>query len=77
MIGVIITKKSIPPSGTTMIEITHEELAAIMQLQKHYTDIATLIESGVFEFKNGQAVIHRDQDGKLRKVDINITRFRL
>lgn len=76
MIGVIIQKKQIPVSGTTTIEILNEELAAIMQLQKHYTDIAVLIESGVFDFKNGHAIIHRDHEGKLRKVDLNLTRFK-
>lgn len=74
---VIIIQKQINPSGTTMVEVTNEELAAILQLKKNYSDIATLIESGVFDFKNGQAVIHRDQDGRLRKVDINLTRFRV
>lgn len=75
MIGIIIQQTQ--SSGTTVIEVTNEELAAIMQLKKNYRDIATLIESGVFDFKNGQAVLHRDQDGKLRKVDINLTRFRV
>lgn len=76
MIGVII-KQPIPSNGTTTLEISREELAAIMHLQKHYAEIATMIESGVFDFKNGHAIIHRDSDGKMRKIDINLTRFRM
>jgi hypothetical protein len=74
-IGAIISTKV--PTGTTIIEISNEELAAILQLQKHYKDIATMIESGVFEFNNGHAVIHRDQNGTLRKIEMNIQRFRI
>lgn len=73
MIGVII--KHIP-QGTAMIEVNGEQLAMIRLFQTHYLDIATLMDSGVFDFKNGNAVLHRDQDGKLRKVDLNLTRFR-
>lgn len=72
-IGVII--KQIP-QGTAMIEVNGEQLAMIRLFQAHYEDIAVMLDSGVFDFKNGHAVLHRDQDGSLRKIDLNLTRFR-
>ena len=72
-IGVIIEQV---PQGTAVIEVNGEQLAMIRLFQAHYEDIAVLMDSGVFDFKNGNAVVHRDQDGTLRKVDLNLTRFR-
>lgn len=75
MIGVII-KKPIDRHGTSSIELTNEELAIILQLRDHYADIVTMREAGVFDFKNGHAIIHRDHEGKLRKIDVNLTLYR-
>ena len=73
-IGMII--KALPPSGTAIIEMPVGDLQSLIKLKKHYPDIESMIESGVFDFKNGQALIHRDNDGNLRKIEINVIKFR-
>lgn len=42
-----------------------------------YKDVITMVENGVFDFKNGRVIIHRDSDGTLRKIDIETTKYRI
>ena len=64
--------------GTTSIQVTltHIELSTLHRLQVYIPEIVKMIENGVFEFTNGQAVISRDHEGKLRKIEINQVRYR-
>lgn len=41
-----------------------------------YGDLDTMIKSGVFNFKNGMAEIHRDNEGKLRNISIKQFTFK-
>ena len=42
-----------------------------------YGDLDTMIKSGVFNFKNGVAELHRDSDGKLRSVNVKQITFKV
>ena len=62
--------------GTAVIELREDEFSMLSKLQSHWQDLAILLQSGVFEFKNGMAEIHRDADGKIREINTKIKRFR-
>lgn len=42
---------------------------------KIYSDVLVMVESGVFDFKAGKAIIHRDADGNIRKIDMELVRY--
>lgn len=62
--------------GTTFIQeikltITSDNRATLEELRTNaYGDLDTMLKAGVFNFKNGMAELHRDQEGKLRSVNI-------
>jgi len=45
-------------------------------VRRHLKDLTILIESGVFELQNGKAVIHKDNDGNIRKIEIENIAFK-
>ena len=56
---------------TANIILTDQDARLYEQFCKHYNTFKTLVDSGVFEVKDGQAVIIFDHDGVLK--DINVT----
>jgi len=52
-----------------LIRITQRELEVFHVMRKHLGDLTILIENGVFEFKNGRIIIHKDNDGKIRQIE--------
>ena len=56
--------------------LNEEQIVAFKYFQDYYADLVILIDSGVFSFKHGRAVIHRDKEGKLREVNLELTRFK-
>lgn len=50
-----------------VIENEEQFVRAILQYQD---DLAILLNSGFFNFKNGVATCHRDFAGKLRKIEV-------
>ena len=63
-------------NGTTTIIINGNDLIVLRMMQKISPDVVRFIEAGVFDFKSGRVIIHRDFEGKLRKIDIEITKFK-
>lgn len=45
-------------------------------LRKHSGDLMILIKSGIFEFKNGKIIIHKDSNGTIRKIEIESIAFK-
>ena len=64
-------------NATTTIEISVFDLSALRTIQGSWGDIAILVNSGVFNFKNGVAELHRDNEGKLRQVNINERKYKV
>lgn len=47
----------------------------INDLRPYLKDIIIFANSGVFDFKNGYVIIHKDKDGKTRKIVQRILRY--
>jgi hypothetical protein len=62
--------------GTATVIISKFDIKVIQEMKRISPDVNIMLEAGVFDFKNGKVIIHRDQDGKLRKIDLEITKFR-
>lgn len=62
--------------GTTTIIIGQCDIEVLRVMKSISPDIVNFMNAGVFDFKNGRAIIHRDSDGKLRKIDIETTKFK-
>lgn len=59
------------------ISVTSPDRGTLEELRANaYGDLGNLIKSGVFSFKNGEATLSRDKDGKLRSVSIKEYTFR-
>ena len=52
------------------IQLSNKEAELFKKFRQHQDDIEVLIEYGVFDFKGGQAIIHRDKDGQVRRIEI-------
>lgn len=52
------------------IELTEEEAELFKIFVKHFADFEKLLKAGFCDFKNGKMIIHRDFNGKLRKIEI-------
>lgn len=50
------------------IEINAEELVAFRQFQRILPDVTVMLEAGVFDFKAGSVIIHRDANGSLQLI---------
>ena len=60
------------PSITT---ITPEEYVALQRIRVNMGDIMKMVDADVFDFRRGRAVIHRDDSGKLRKIELELTKW--
>ena len=52
------------------VELTNEDAELFKRFREFQDDFIALLQSSFFTFKNGQAIIHRDQEGKLRIIEI-------
>lgn len=55
--------------------LTDEQLVAFRGFETYYQDLVTMLDAGVFTFKNGQAVIHRDHEGDLKRITFELVRY--
>ena len=51
------------------VEITKAELETFRQIRPFLKDMAFLISEKIFEFKNGQITIHKDNEGLIRGIE--------
>ena len=51
------------------------ELATLSRLQGYMPEILKLVENGVFDVSNGQVTLHKDTNGKIRRIDIHVTKY--
>lgn len=59
MIGVELVQVNLPPL----------EAERFIQFQKHHDKLVKLLDCGMFEIKNGYAVLHFDPLGNIRDVE--------
>jgi hypothetical protein len=58
------------------IELTNEEALMFRKFQEHYEDFALLYEAGVFNVKNGHAVLNFDSNGTLITIEFKILGYK-
>ena len=63
-------------TSSKIVELTPEDLAAFERFKTILPDVAILDEAGVFSYKSGKAIIHRDADGKIQKIDVELVKYR-
>lgn len=51
------------------IELTTVEAIQFRDWQQFHSTFALLAKSGVFDIKNGSAVLHFDPDGNIKKIE--------
>lgn len=51
------------------IFITEQEAIQFRTFQQNYSKFMLLVNSGVFDIKNGSAVLHFDNSGTIQKID--------
>lgn len=58
------------------IELTEYEAKAFVEFQKHYKDFMALHEGGVFNIRNGRAILHFDTNGVMVQTDFELVGFK-
>ncbi len=58
------------------VEMSEHEAKAFLEFQKHYKDFMALYEGGVFNIRNGRAIIHFDAVGTMVEVDFELVGFK-
>ena len=53
------------------IEKAVETMGFHKKCEYYQADIQRLFDNEVFSLKNGSAIIHKDWEGRIRKIDIN------
>ena len=75
MIGAIYNKIMITGSVREVVSFSKEEVETFYRLKPVFEDLIVMIDHGVFDFKRGRAILHRDDDGQLRKIMIELTKW--
>lgn len=61
---------------TTNIELSEIDARLFVEFQKNYNTFCILQNSGVFNIRNGNAVVHFNRDGVLCEVDVNTVNYK-
>lgn len=56
---------------TIKIEISELDARLFLEFQKNYDTFSTLLQSGIFSIRNGNAVINFDKEGVLREITLH------
>jgi hypothetical protein len=56
--------------------LTNEEAELFKRFREFQNDFNILLNNSVFSFKNGSIVIHRDDMGKIRKIEMHKVYFK-
>lgn len=62
---------------TTTIFLTPIDAELFKQFQHHYDDFIILKNNGIFELKNGNIIIHKDANGRVREIIENKIKFKI
>lgn len=56
------------PDQTITIELTDKEVVLFKEFCKHYGEFKEMYRARMFSFTNGKKCVHRDENGKLRRI---------
>lgn len=59
-----------------IVELTEFDAKLFLEFQKNYNIFSTLVQSGVFNIRNGNATINFDKDGVIREIDFHIVGYK-
>jgi hypothetical protein len=60
----------------TKIELTNEEAKQFLAFRQYQDLFTTLLKNGVFNTRNGQAILNFDANGTLTQIDLNMVMFK-
>jgi hypothetical protein len=58
------------------IELSEADAKLFLDFQKNYETFSTLLQAGVFNIKNGNAVVNFDRDGILREISLHTVGYK-
>ncbi len=61
---------------TYKVELTEYEIELFKKFKEWQTDLELLNENDFFKFKNGSILIHKNNEGKIMKIEKNFISFR-
>ena len=53
-----------------LVKLSPDDVVAFNKIREVMPDVAVMIDAGVFDFRSGSMVIHRDLSGKLQKIEV-------
>lgn len=53
----------------TTFQLNPQDTKRFIEFQKHYGKIVKLIDSGVFDIRNGSSVLHFDRNGSINRIE--------
>jgi hypothetical protein len=66
------------PINVNVVQVDLSEIEAkrFLEFQKYYDVFSVMCKAGVFEIKNGQAILNFDSEGTLNDIDFNIKAYK-
>jgi hypothetical protein len=55
----------------TAIYLNAQEIELFRSFREHQTEFMVLKGTGIFDLKNGSMTVHKDIDGRVRKIETN------
>jgi len=57
---------------TMTVHLTEEQILRLPEVQEHFEGIKTLLDTRVFDMRNGQAILNFDNNGRLRTIEMRL-----
>jgi len=61
---------------TYKVELTEYEIELFKKFKEWQTDLELLNDNDFFKFKNGSIIIHKNNEGKIMKIEKNFISFK-
>jgi hypothetical protein len=55
-------------NAMTTVQMTRHDAALFLLFQQYYDDFGFMMESGVWDIRNGKATLHFDEGGRLKNI---------
>lgn len=60
----------------TIVELTDADAQLFIEFQKNYNTFSTLLQSGMFGIRNGNATVNFDKDGVIREINFHVVGYK-
>ena len=58
------------------IELTESDAKLFLKFREFQSDFQVMVESGVFNVRNGVAILNYNAEGHLTQIDFNVIRYK-